>query len=79
MEQDTCTYKFRYWLSTSWPFKYLCCCFRVKDRLNVPWDEMDDRQRRYRVKSLWNQARLIYHYFRLRNMAVLQNAERRKQ
>jgi len=39
-EQKKCSYKTRKCLSESFFGKFLCCCMKVKDNLNIPWDEM---------------------------------------
>ena len=49
-EQSSCQYRTRFFLSNTAPCKYFCCCVSVQDRLNLQWQDMSDRQKRYRIK-----------------------------
>jgi len=33
-------YRIRKALSESLITKYICCCLKVKDQVNIPWEEM---------------------------------------
>ena len=37
-EQQKCGYRTRKCLSESMCGKFLCCCMKVKDNFNIPWD-----------------------------------------
>ena len=49
--------------------KYFCCCLRVKDQVDIPWEDMTVPQRKFRVKRLWIKARLVYHFIRMKQSA----------
>ena len=38
--QDKLGYKIQKFLSEVMFFKYFCCCLKVKDELNIPWEDM---------------------------------------
>ena len=64
--QNKIKYKVMKFLSENILFKWLCCCLKVKDEVNIPWEEMTVPQRKYRVKRLWIKARLVYHFIRMK-------------
>ena len=59
-EQKKCGYRTRKCLSESMCGKFLCCCMKVKDKLNIPWEEMTPMQQKYRIKRLWMKARRVF-------------------
>lgn len=65
-EQKKCSYKTRKCLSESFFGKFLCCCMKVKDNLNIPWDEMTTMQQKYRIKRLWMKARRVFLFQRIK-------------
>ena len=42
-EQDKLGYRARKALSENFISKYFCCCLKVKDRLNLSWEEMNSQ------------------------------------
>jgi hypothetical protein len=59
-------YRIRKALSESLITKYICCCLKVKDQVNIPWEEMTQMQKQYRVRELWIKARMMSHFIRLK-------------
>ena len=57
--------------------RFICCCFSVKDRLNLDWDELTPMQQKYRIKNFWRKAKLVYHFVRMRKLAQLKCSKRR--
>ena len=49
--------------------KYFCCCMKQEDNVNIPWENMSQKQRAYRVKVLWIKARLVFHFIRMKQSA----------
>jgi hypothetical protein len=39
---------------------------KVKDNLNIPWDEMTTMQQKYRIKRLWMKARRVFLFQRIK-------------
>jgi hypothetical protein len=39
-EQQRCGYQTRKYFSENYVFRFFCCCLRVKDRLELSWDEL---------------------------------------
>jgi hypothetical protein len=62
-------YRVRKALSENIITKYFCCCLRVKDQVDIPWEDMTVPQRKFRVKRLWIKARLVYHFIRMKQSA----------
>lgn len=56
----------RKFLSECFWTKYFCCCLIVKDKVNIPWEEMTPIQKQYRVRQLWIKARMMSHFIRLK-------------
>ena len=65
-EQDKMGYRMRKSLSENFITKYICCCLKVKDRVNLSWDEMTPQQKKYHTKKLWIKARLVFHFIRMK-------------
>ena len=59
-------YQVRKFLSENSIFAYFCCCLRVKNRLDLKWDELDPMQKKHRIKSLWKKARRVFLFQRLK-------------
>lgn len=69
MEQDKFIYKARKMLSENFITKYLFCCLKVKDKVNLNWEEMTPQQRKYHTRKLWVKARLVFHFIRMKQSA----------
>ena len=72
--QKACWWIFKRFLSTTKLFKYIfrCKACKVEDKVNIPYQEMTDLQKRHRIKYLWKVARLIktYDQMKIRNEAM---------
>lgn len=68
-EQNKIVYRTRKALSENMFTKYFCCCLKVKDRVNLQWDEMTPQQKKYHTRKLWIKARLVYHFIRMKQSA----------
>jgi hypothetical protein len=68
-EQRRCPYRARKALSENIFTKYFCCCLKVKDRVNLEWEEMTPQQKKYHTRKLWVKARLVYHFIRMKQSA----------
>lgn len=60
MRQKRFNYKLRKFLSQGMCGSFFCCCFKVKDLLNIPYDQMTRKQKKYRIKWLWKKARIVF-------------------
>ena len=60
MRQKRFNYKLRKFLSQGMCGSIICCCFKVKDVLNIPYDQMTRKQKKYRIKWLWKKARIVF-------------------
>lgn len=56
-------------LSENFITKYVFCCLKQEDNVNIPWENMTQKQRAYRVKVLWIKARLVSHFIRMKQSA----------
>ena len=65
-EQQNINYQTRKFLSENSFFGYFCCCLRVKNRLELKWDELSPMQKKHRIKSLWKKARRVFLFQRLK-------------
>ena len=69
-DQSRIGYKIRKCLSQSILGKFFCCCLKVKNRVDIPWDQMTPAQKKFRIKRLWIKARLVYHFIRMKQSAT---------
>jgi len=74
MEQKKCSYKVRRCLSQNIVGQFFCCCLKVNDQLNIPWNERTPQQKKYRAKQLWRRARLVYHFIKIKFSAMALNS-----
>ena len=65
-QQKKCGYRTRKILSTSSLTKYFCCCMKVKDRLNLTFDECTEKQKKHRIKTYWKKAKRVFLFQRLK-------------
>jgi hypothetical protein len=67
--QNKLDYRIRKALSENIATKFFCCCLKVKEQVDIPWEDMTVLQRKFRVKRLWIKARLVYHFIRMKQSA----------
>lgn len=67
--QNKFSYRARKALSENMFTKYICCCLKVKDQVNLSWDDMNSQQKKYHTRKLWIKARLVYHFIRMKQSA----------
>ena len=65
-EQQRCGYQTRKYFSENYVFRFFCCCLRVKDRLELSWDELTPLQKKHRIKTYWKKARRVFLFQRLK-------------
>ena len=65
-KQQRMAYRFRKFISQNIIFKWFCCCFKVQDELNKPFEDMTPMQKKYRIKKLWKKAKRVYMFQRLK-------------
>ena len=68
-EQNKISYRTKKALSENIFTKYFCCCLQVKDRVNLSWDEMNYKQKKFHTRKLWIKGRLVYHFIRMKQSA----------
>jgi hypothetical protein len=61
-EQARWIYRIRKVMSENIVGKYLCFCFKVKDRTKIEFKHMTIQQKKHRIKMLWKKARKILFY-----------------
>ena len=44
----------------------MCCCLKVKDQLDLTWDDMSPMQKKHRIKTLWKKAKRVFLFQRLK-------------
>lgn len=65
IEQKKWGYRTRKMLSENFICRWACCC-KVKNRLDLTWEEMTPIQKKHRIKTLWKKAKRVFLFQRLK-------------
>lgn len=63
VEQAKRWYRIKKWLNESMLLgRFLCCCLKVQDEVDIPWERMNPMQRKHRIKKLWKKSKRVLFY-----------------
>lgn len=65
IEQQKIGYRIKKVISENFFCKWACCC-KVKDRLDLTWEEMTPIQKKHRIKTLWKKAKRVFLFQKLK-------------